>query len=92
MDEVLILLAILLLSGLAAGVLAREKGRSFWGFFALGFFVPLFGLVAAAFAKPGIVVRSQRDHDIAEAREESKRRYLEDKAEGSPPSDSSTVD
>jgi hypothetical protein len=88
MDEILILLAILLLSGLAAGVLAREKGRSFWGFFALGFLVPLFGLVAAAFAKPGIVVRSQRDHDIAEAREESRRQYLDDRAQSSEPSDS----
>jgi hypothetical protein len=88
MDDLLIVLAILLFSGLAAGVLAREKGRTFWGFFALGFFFPLVGLVAAAFAKPGIVVRSQRDHDIAEAREESRRRYLADRARNSDSSDS----
>jgi len=77
MDEILIVLVIALVSGLVAGELAREKGRSFWGFFAFGFFVPLVEMTAAAFAKPGIVVRAQRDHDIAEAREESKRRHLE---------------
>lgn len=83
MDEILIVLVIALVSGLVAGELAREKGRSFWGFFAFGFFVPLVGMTAAAFAKPGIVVRSQREHDIAQAREESRQQYLEEAVEQS---------
>lgn len=79
MIDVFIVLVIVLMSGVVAGGLAREKDRSFWGFFAVGAFVPLFGLVAAAFAKPGIVVRSQRAHDIAAVRAESRRRHLENR-------------
>ena len=78
MDEAIILIFVGLLSGLVSGELAREKDRSFWGFFILGFFLPLIGLAAAAFAKPGPVVRARREHDIAEMREEHRRRYLEE--------------
>lgn len=43
-------LGFLLLMGYMSGKIAEKKGRSFGGFFTLGMFFPIIGLIAAAMA------------------------------------------
>lgn len=74
MHQALVLLATALLFGLVSGKRAREKDQSPSAFFAFRFFVLHSGLAAAGVAMSGIVGRAKRNHDIAEAREESERR------------------
>lgn len=46
------LIPILLGFGLAAGLVGRWKGASFWLWFSVGFLVPFLGLAAAALHRP----------------------------------------
>ncbi len=48
----MIIIVLWIALGCVAGLLASKKGRSFWGFFCLAFFLsPLIGIIGASVAK-----------------------------------------